>query len=629
MSIEGQQVANCFLVSTLLELPLYLLFVWELYTLKRICKYCGKEFEAKGTQQYCPGPHYAICEICGKEFEVNPRQPKTTCSRSCASKLRIRTIQKCEKICEICGESFVPTNNTSRYCPGPHYRPCPICGKLVEFTDPSSDIACCSKECTKELRRRTSRVNYGTDVPSQSDEVRKKLSESGFRSVEKRKQTCLDRYGYEHAAQSPVLRQQISNTVKSDSCQKKIQTTIFAKYKVKYAMQNKGLREKQNRNTKRHSNLEIRLHNFLNEYNIEYKSEYVLTNGRHCHSFDAFLPKYNILIDCDSVLFHGYKQDADGGFYTEDTNQNRVTFVPEGYTYIVIIESDFEQGLNYLRKVLQQKDSRIFEQNTELFNWCRSIEFPYPKYTDERLHHDYKLLQQYTFPKGFTTNCLLGMSSVRQFHKSIYHCRVGNQKSIYDAWYNDDLLRSVISNRLIYKNEVDPSIILAGFNIAKIAGKPSVFSPAVAKYLIQTYLQNFDTIFDPFLGFSGRLLGTACLNKHYVGQDIRQEAVNESNEIIQYHGLSDIAQIQQMDILDSEGAYPCLFTCPPYRNKEIYLDNQQNLSCDDWIDICLNRFQCKKYLFVVDSTEKYRDNIVQELKFKSHFRHNSEYVVLL
>ena len=40
------------------------------YKEKKICAYCGKEFIATHTsQKYCKGPHYRKCEVCGKEFE--------------------------------------------------------------------------------------------------------------------------------------------------------------------------------------------------------------------------------------------------------------------------------------------------------------------------------------------------------------------------------------------------------------------------------------------------------------------------------------------------------------------------------------------------------------------------------
>lgn len=40
--------------------------------LKRICEFCGKEFESTGRnasrRKYCPEGHTLKCSICGKEF---------------------------------------------------------------------------------------------------------------------------------------------------------------------------------------------------------------------------------------------------------------------------------------------------------------------------------------------------------------------------------------------------------------------------------------------------------------------------------------------------------------------------------------------------------------------------------
>ena len=38
-----------------------------------------------------------------------------------------------EKICAACGKLFQPKGR-ERYCEGPHYKPCPVCGELVVAT---------------------------------------------------------------------------------------------------------------------------------------------------------------------------------------------------------------------------------------------------------------------------------------------------------------------------------------------------------------------------------------------------------------------------------------------------------------------------------------------------------------
>ena len=74
-----------------------------------------------------------------------------------------------------------------------------------------------------------------------------------------------------------------------------------------------------------------------------------------------------------------------------------------------------------------------------------------------------------------------------------------------------------------------------------------------------------------------------------------------------------------------------LFTCPPYGGKEHWNKNNDEveMSCDEWIDICLDKYKVNKYLFVVDKTEKYKNNIVETIENKSHFGTNYEYVILI
>ena len=85
------------------------------------------------------------------------------------------------------------------------------------------------------------------------------------------------------------------------------------------------------------------------------------------------------------------------------------------------------------------------------------------------------------------------------------------------------------------------------------------------------------------------------------------------------------------DVLKSSGAYPCLFTCPPYGGKEKWNEKNDLIekSCDEWIQECMQRFDCERYLFVVDGTEYFKDDIVEEIDNSSHMGKGKEYVVLV
>ena len=256
-------------------------------------------------------------------------------------------------------------------------------------------------------------------------------------------------------------------------------------------------------------------------------------------------------------------------------------------------------------------------------NLTLETNFPYDNFTDAELTKDYKSLK-----KSDNKNSNSGLKIVRQFHPSIWRCNRYGYKSPMDAWNDPEIMYKVIENRLRYLKE-DLSIynIRAGLSISKKAPKVSVFRPATAKYLIEKYLNEYAEIFDPCCGFSGRMLGTCILGKHYTGQDINSVTIKESNKIKDYFNLN--ANLRVNDSIYDSGEYECLFTCPPYGNKENWHQEIEVLSADEWIDICLKNYRCKAYLFVVDKTEKYKDFVVEEFKNKSYLNENSEQVVFI
>ena len=254
-------------------------------------------------------------------------------------------------------------------------------------------------------------------------------------------------------------------------------------------------------------------------------------------------------------------------------------------------------------------------------------EFPYPRYSNSQLKEDYENLVN----KDYKPGQKFGTYIANEFHRSIWRASVKGKKSPYEAWHDDDLMTRLIKNRLIYSSspEITPAVLRRGFSPSRIAPRVSLFNPALAKYLISKYLNEYDEIFDPFSGFSGRLLGACSLGKKYIGSDIDEDHVRESQSVIDYFGLEGTVKVE--DVLESSGAYPCLFTCPPYGGKERW--NEKNdlveKSCDEWIQECTQRFDCEKYLFVVDETECFKDDIVEEIDNSSHMGKGKEYVVLI
>lgn len=251
--------------------------------------------------------------------------------------------------------------------------------------------------------------------------------------------------------------------------------------------------------------------------------------------------------------------------------------------------------------------------------------FPYPQFTAEELVDSYNKL----CAKDVVKTSNNGLDVVKQFHKSIWRCNVNNKPSPIEAWRNNDIMSKVIMNRLKYLKTEALSInnLLTGLSVTKLAPKVSVFRPAMAKYLVKKYLNDFSVIFDPCAGFSGRMLGACSLNKKYIGQDINSVTILEAKQIKDFFNLN--AELEIKDSIYDIGKYECLFTCPPYGNKENWHQNIEELSADEWITICIENYKCKRYLFVVDRTEKYRQCVVEELYNKSHFSNAKELVILI
>lgn len=636
-----------------------------------VCKNCGDTFVTiKPGQVYCNQEKQKECPSCGKVFTyVCGGYIPTVCGDThCQAKFikdkRTSNIADEIRVCKWCGKEFHPKEVRDAYCEGPHYKICVICGKEFEV-DVRRDrsVNTCSKECKykyaaqqhdfikgAETNRQHMREKYGVDNAFQLPGFQEKAKQTSLKKYgvewyvhtqeykDKVKETCLEKYGVEHHLQSQGVidkrvetlmnKYGVDNISKLPSSYEKAKQTWMNKYGVEHVTHVKEIKDKMTRSAK-NSKLELRISAILANYNIEFIHHYFLRKDNLSHEFDFYIPRYKLLIDADGLYFHSYLDDPDGMRVREDYDEIRLMLVPEDHIFHIIVENEEDRQIKELMTLLESIDGDISKYDSELFKWCRSIKFPYPEYTEKRMLLDWEYLKKYENPV-YVPQCRKGQSILKNFHKSIYHCHVGKSLSPYEGWNKDDKLKQVIRNRLIYKNDVDPSKILAGFNISKICPCVSTFNPVLARYLTLKYLAEFNCVFDPFSGFSGRLIGVASTGRKYIGQDINETTVKEANQVIQFLKLNnnDYSVIHK-DMLESSGEFECMLTCPPYSDKEIYGSETVFKSCDEWIEECLKRFRCQKYVFVVDTTDIFTDCITEDLVVNSHINKVVEKVVVI
>lgn len=468
-------------------------------------------------------------------------------------------------------------------------------------------------ESIKDKIKQTNLEKYGVENPSQNKDIRVKTEK-----------TCLEKYGVkcylesidskEHIKAANLKKYGVEYTLQRKDIQEKAKNTMLKKYGNRCVFGNKDVREKIKQtlvqkygighpvrkcfdydNTHFDSSYELAYYIWLTEHNVSFAYqpnlhfEYIYENQTHEY-YPDFIVENEI-------------QEIKGLQFFENKNVNEKMINPYDRT---------------LDGLFEAKHQCMLQHNVKIITDCSTyLDYVKEKYTSDFLDL-FKTNIEFPYPDN---------DIIKKYHHSIYSANRNGYKSPIEAWQDKSLVLKSALNRLKYVGSCTPLDIIQGFNVAKIAPKVSVFKRSLAKHLIETYLNDCHEIFDPFSGFSGRMLGACDCNKQYIGQDINETHVQESNNIIRDLHLE--ATVICKDIFESSGKYESLFTCSPYRLKEIWNENETSLSCDEWIDECIKRFNCKKYLFVVDETEKYKDNIVETIENKSHFNNNNEYVVLI
>ena len=563
------------------------------------CKECGQEFtkidcvtrHAKMVHKIEPKVYYdkwfkkegeGICKCCGTETKYWNLEHgyRDFCSRRCFWKVTTRLESVKEKRKQTCKEKYDSEN----------YMQCKDFKEKTEVTN---------------LREYGVKNAGGSDVAIAKIKATK-LANHGDENYNNMEQTYLTKeikYGDKYYNNKMKMRQTWQKAYNID---------------ITSPMQIPGVKQKALSYSSKMTTPEKKLFEFLKNRKFQFQYGYEL-NGK---SFDFAIfnnGELKLLIEIDGIYYHRLSEDSNGRHVRGEKDCERFGKVPENVKYIVCDDNNIEKCFDEITKVYDM----------DYDEWIKSIisdlpkEFPYPKYTKERLAKDWKHLQEWEWNK----NSYVGSSIVRHFHESIWEAHVGKNISPVECWNNKELLEKTVKNRMIYSSRLSSQSIVDGFNVCKIAPKVSVFNPMSAKYLIKTYLNEFSEVFDPFSGFSGRMLGCCALGKKYVGQDINTKHVIESNRIIDYLKLD--ASVKEQDIFIDQGKYECLFTCPPYGLKEIWNENETNYTCDMWIAQCITRYDCEKYLFVVDSSERYKDYIIGEITNSSHFGNRKEYIILI
>lgn len=630
------------------------------------CKLCNKIYNDEGNfgqhvkrkhgltiwdyrEQY-EGFEIPKCPFCGKKCYSHGKKFNATCGDpDCSRKQREQTNlalygAKATSQNEVVKEKARQTN-LKRYGVEWTSQDKAVRKKQIETCLERYGVACnLSLEENKEKVKATNLLRYGVSNPAQSPEVQEKMKQTNLsrrgceytwlsKEVrEKAKATVRQRFGVDNVLQSKEVQLRGAQTrlerygveypSQSEFFKEKIRKTCLLKYGTEHASQNPAIHKRQMSHKRARAEgfdslSEKKLAEMFTNRGVPFKLHYVV-NGKEW-DFALFKDgQLKCLVEVDGEYNHGLLSDSDGKLVHGEKDCERFHLVPDGVNFIAVdsLRITEENVGKILECVGIDYESFIQEILSSL-----PEEFPYPSYTQERMLKDWKRLRSYSS----SPRQRLCQSIVHNFHRSIWSGRVGNKPSPVEAWADKTLLEKCVRNRFIYKSNLSSRNIADGFNVCKLAPKVSVFQPALAKYLLAKYAKDAHSVIDPFSGFSGRMLGACALGMSYTGYDLSPKAVEESNEIVRFLGLN--ATVQCADLFSNSGSADVLLTCPPYGIKETWGQEIKDLTCEEWIDECLVRFNCKQYIFVTDVlSEKYGKDLCETIRNKSHFSESHEYI---
>jgi hypothetical protein len=343
------------------------------------------------------------------------------------------------------------------------------------------------------------------------------------------------------------------------------------------------------------------------------------------------------------------------------------SYIPKNAEYLIYGKSQITELCNYL--LLKRSGVSVDEVVENSLALCRKEGFPYPTLDPLKLKESWlNLCGLHSLQSKTSTT---GNDIMRHFHQSIYAYRSGDTPSLLEAWEDDEILRKIIKNRILYsgvkiingKAFVTPQTVVLGLNQAKVAAKISLFRPALARYLIEKYLGDKEYIYDAFQGFLGRALGAGSLGKKYRAGDINETTLAEVKAGCEFLGVdiqNCLNDAWNEGIEDKFGPVDFnkvgMLTCSPYgvgkREVERELSNgvkykiyegaaigakeswndsfTDSVYTYDWVErtILLNP-HIQRFVFVLDKAGQFEEFVAEEIITDTVFAIVREPVVVI
>ena len=202
-------------------------------------------------------------------------------------------------------------------------------------------------------------------------------------------------------------------------------------------------------------------------------------------------------------------------------------------------------------------------------------------YSDDELLTDWKKLQTCKkYKKG--AQFKPGMKLCQHFSRNFWYIENQKGNSFHKAWNNYEVMDKVRVWGLESMSNLWMSWIRRA--IFMCAGLPnsSFYRPHFSRQIItEICKKEKGTLFDPCIGWGGRMLGTLSTDWNYIGCDPNKETYQNSIEMLNflqnYVDTSNVKlyniPVETFDFSSISKKVDIVLTSPPYFNLEIYNDD--------------------------------------------------------
>lgn len=199
------------------------------------------------------------------------------------------------------------------------------------------------------------------------------------------------------------------------------------------------------------------------------------------------------------------------------------------------------------------------------------VAFPYPKITEEEIASELARLNAFIGyldeSNAMQPRSHAGIKVCTAYFQNRYRACYAGTVSAFSAWHDAKIVQKAIRFQIRHGDPTTPERVLRA--IAFICRTPTIFRPAIAKFIYTRYCPAGGLVWDPCSGFGGRLLGAHAAGVRYTGTDVDAETVEGNRKLAAVIGSA--AEIERCPAEEfSPPAVDFVFTSPPYFDRERY-----------------------------------------------------------